>query len=238
MSLPRVTPTSTTSAGGPSEAAATAIGRALADSSNAFDARHAGGPIFNPTRSAEEQHPLVLFAGDCDSATPVWPVSSLFWSVYECVRGSATALLELRTCPAAHSVRIVLPDVESDVNSFANTVVGSSSRRRRDTSERPLDSVETCLIAVFNILLVAVPVLSFLYERKRLPDLCHCSQKLFVVPFPLRRCRAACTPVVRACERAASHRALLVWFGRRAFFLHARAVGAVGNSCQRRSSCF
>ena len=159
-------------------------------------------------------------------------------SIYECTRSSVAALLDSRSLPAAYSVRNARTDVESDVNSLTNTVVGSSSRRRCDTSERPLDSVETCLIAVFNILLVAVPVLSFLYERRRLPDLCHCSQRLFVVPFPFRRCRAACTPVVRACERAASHRALLVWFGRSAFFLHARAVGAVGNSCQRRSSCF
>ena len=222
---------------GPSEAAAFAIGPALADSSDAFDAHHAGVPIFVPTRSAEEQHPLVLFAGDCDSATPVWPVSSLLWSLYECVRGSATALLELRTRPAAYSDRNVRPDVESDVDPLANAVVGSLSRRRRDTSERHLDSVEACLIAVFNFLLVAVPVLSFLYERKRLPDLCHCTQRSFVVPIPLRRYRAACTPAVRACERVAS-RVLLVWFGRRAFILHARVVGAVGNSCQRRSSCF
>ena len=222
---------------GPAEAAASAIGRALADSSAAFDARHAGEPIYVPTRSAEEQHPLVLFTGDCDSATPVWPVSSLLWSLYECTRSRVVVLLDSRSLPAAYSVRNARSDVEPDVNSLANTVVGSSSRRRRDTSERPLDSVETCLIAVFNILLVAIPVLSFLYERKRLPDLCHCSQKLFVVPFPFRRCRAACTPVVRVCERAAS-RVLLVWFGRRAFILHARAVGAVGNSCQRRSSCF
>ena len=140
--------TLTTSTVGPSEAAASAIGHALADSSDTFDARHTGGSIFVPTRSAEEQHPLVLFAGDCDSATPVWPVSSLLWSLYECARSPATALLELRTIPAAHSVRIVCPDVEPDVNSLANTVVGSSSLRRRDTSERPLDSVETCLIAL------------------------------------------------------------------------------------------
>ena len=235
--MPRVTPTSTTSAVGPAEAAASAIGHALADSSDTFDARHAGGSIFNPTRSAEEQHPLVLFAGDCDSATPVWPVSSVLWSLYECARSRASALLELRTIPAAHSVRIVLPDVDPDVGPAANTVLGTSSRHIRRTSEGTTDNVVAYLIAAFNALLLAVPVLGFLYVRKQIPDLCHCSQRLFVVPIPLRRCRAACTPAVRACERAAS-RVLLVWFGRRAFILHARVVGAVNNSCQRRSSCF
>ena len=63
---PRVTSTTTTSTVGPSEAAASAIGPALADSSKAYDARHDCGSILIPTRSVEKQHTLVLFAGDCD----------------------------------------------------------------------------------------------------------------------------------------------------------------------------
>ena len=72
------------------------------------------------------------------------------------------ALLDSRSLPAAYSDRNARSDVETDVNSLANTVVGSSSRRRRDTSERSLDSVVAYLIAAFNAILLAVPVLSFL----------------------------------------------------------------------------
>ena len=154
---------------------------------------------------------------------------------YEWAAGHASTLLAQRSSSAAHSVRTGRLRPNSDVETRPRTTVGIRRDRRLQPSRPSWTLARAVLIAGADLLLLSVTALSLLCEKRRSPLHCTCSQKLFVLPLLFSRCRASGTTCIRACERAPSQRALLVWVGRH-LVLRLRTVGAIVNSCNRWSS--
>ena len=159
----------------------------------------------------------------------------LFFPVCEWAASRASTLLAARPGSAAHSARTRRPRANSDVATRPSTTVGIRRDRRVQPSRPTLVLVRAVLIVGADLLLLSVTALSLLFVRRRSPAHCTCSQKLFVLPLPFSRCRAASSTCLRASERVPSQRALLVWVGRH-LVLRLRTVGAIVSSCNRWSS--
>ena len=159
--------------------------------------------------------------------------SYLYFPVYEWAASRASYLLAARPGSAPHSVRTRRPRANSDVATRPSTTVGIRRDRRVLPSRPTLALVRAVLIVGADLLLLSVTALRLLFEGRRSPVHCTCSQKLFVLPLPFGRCRAASSTCLRASERVPSQRALLVWVGRHLLVLRLRTVGAIVNSCNR-----
>ena len=159
----------------------------------------------------------------------------LYLPVYEWAASRASTLLAARPGSAAHSARTRRPRANSDVATRPNTTVAI----RRDSRVQPLRPtlalVRAVLLVGADLLLLSVTALRLLFKKRRSPVHCTCSQKLFVLPLPFSRCRAASSRCLRACERVPSQRALLVWVGRH-LVLRLRTVRAIVGSCNRWNS--
>ena len=128
--------------------------------------------------------------------------SYLLLLAYEWAAGHASTLLAQRSSSAAHSVRTGRLRPNSDVATRPRTTV----RIRRDRRVQPLRSSWTiaraALIYRADLILLSVNALRLLYEHRRSPLHCTCSQKLFVLPLPFSRCRATVRRVyARASDR-------------------------------------
>ena len=162
--------------------------------------------------------------------------SYLCFPVYEWAASRASTLLASRLGSAAHSARTRRPRANSDVATRLSTTVGIRRDRRVQPSRPTLALVRAVLIVGADLLLLSVTALRLLFERRRFPVHCTCSQRLFLLPLPFGRCRAASSTCVRTSERVPSQRALLVWIGRHLLVLRLRTVGAITSSCNRWNS--
>ena len=160
-------------------------------------------------------------------------ILSLF--VNEWAVSRVSAFLTPRPCSAAYSVRTGRPRANSDVATHPRATVGTRRVRRVQPSRPTWTVVRAVLIVGADLLLLSVTALRLLFEKRRSPLHCSCSQKLFVLPLPFSRCRAASSTCLRACERTPGQRALLVWVGRHLLVLRLRTVGAICNRWNARS---
>ena len=161
--------------------------------------------------------------------------SYLCVQVCEWAASRASILLAARPGSAAHSARTRRPRANSDVATRPSTTVAIRRDRRVQPSRPSLALIRAVLIIGADLLLLSVTALRLLFKNRRSPVHCTCSQKLFVLPLPFSRCRAASSTCLRTCERVPSQRALLVWVGRH-LLLRLRTVGAIASSCNRWNS--
>ena len=155
--------------------------------------------------------------------------------VCEWAASRASTLLAQPASSAAGSAGTRRPGRNSDIATCSCATVGTRGRRRVQPSRPTWTVVRAALIVGADLLLLSVAALRLLFENRRSPLHCSCSQKLFVLPLPFSRCRAASSTCLRACERTPGQRALFVWVGRHLLVLRLRTVGAICNRWNTRS---